>query len=130
MSLATGNLTWERRAGNRGHLGFGPPLVRHIDTQANAVAKQWAYDGVYSSKALAHVITGKMKASIRQKRLGPAKYKTTAGAFYSIYEEFGTRYREGHPFFTPGHKKATKAAVGRWRKMLKTGPVQGVKFNP
>ncbi len=126
--MAAGTITFHREPGDSGHVGFGPALGNHVDSQAKAITKAWAYEGVYNSKALAHVITGRMKKSIRFQQLGPMKWKTTVGAYYGIYEEFGTRHREGHPFFAPGHAKATKSAVVRWRSMFKFGPAKGIKF--
>jgi len=128
MAEVLGNITFKRRAGDQGHLGFGPALQRHVDTQAAAIAKAWSYELTYDSKARAHVITGKMKKSIKQKRTGPMGWKVEVGAFYGIYEEFGTRYREGHPFFSPAAKQATRKAIKRHRNSLKTGPGKKIRL--
>lgn len=115
-----GYVVWQRKPGDRGHRGFGS-LYDHVQTSVEDIAEAWAYDAVYESKFLAHVISGDMKKSIHSKKLSSTHYKARVGVYYGVYEERGTRYREGHPFFAPGCAIATRKALTEFRLMLKTG---------
>lgn len=122
----SGEVTIRRLPGDRGHTGFGS-LGRHLDTQTEAIAKGWARGTVYGAKANAHVITGKMKKSIRAQQTGRTQWTVKVGAFYGIYEEFGTRYREPHPFFRPAAYVQTKKAVKRFRTIFRDGPMTRIE---
>lgn len=49
----------------------------------------------------AHVITGYMKEHTVAKSTGEGKAVVESSAPYAGYEEYGTRFREAHPFIRP-----------------------------
>lgn len=68
-------------------------------------------DTVQLTKSFVHVITGRMRRSVKgelspQRRAfrvfyDPAVFANDGVSYYPPYEEFGTRFREGHPAIGP-----------------------------
>lgn len=58
----------------------------------------------------AHVITGFMRDSVKVEPGTPGSLYSEAGvvaeAHYSVFEEYGTRFRPAHPWFRPGVQAA------------------------
>ena len=59
---------------------------------AQYVAKQ--------ARDYAHVITGYMRDHIKARKAGKSA-EVVSEAKYSVFEEYGTRYRPAHPFIRP-----------------------------
>lgn len=83
-------------------------LDRELERIVDDAADAW----VKKSKQDAHVITGQLRRSIRKEKKGKLKRTVIAdpsnssGGAYAAHENYGTRYRSGHPFWEPGEKAA------------------------
>jgi HK97 gp10 family phage protein len=53
------------------------------------------------AREYAHVITGYMRSRIHARKHSQLTAVAEAGAPYSGYEEYGTRFRPAHPFMRP-----------------------------
>ena len=53
------------------------------------------------AREYAHVITGYMRDHTVAKQTGEGKAQLISSAHYAGYEEYGTRFREAHPFIRP-----------------------------
>lgn len=74
--------------------GIRAGVAAAVGTTVFAIERGW--------KTRAHVITGAYRASITGRHTGGALEGTVStGLDYAYWEERGTRYRPGHPAFTP-----------------------------
>lgn len=58
-------------------------------------------EGYRISQSLVHVITGQLKGSGRVEVVGNNRIEFRYDKEYAGWEEYGNRYREGHPYFEP-----------------------------
>lgn len=87
-----------------------------IESLAHESAYNFARSVSAGYRARVHVITGALKASIKTEKVTEGHHKIVVGKEYGVYEEYGTRYRPGHPAFIP----ALEAAKAEWRKEFQT----------
>jgi HK97 gp10 family phage protein len=87
-------------------------VIVAVDANAARLAYNYAQRVEGGAKRRVHVITGRLKASIQRIRMARGHHRVVVGAYYGIYEEFGTRYRPPHPFFRPA-VAAAKAQYDR-----------------
>jgi HK97 gp10 family phage protein len=81
-------------------------LGGNLDAKMDAAGKAW----VQESRRLAHVQTGHMRDSIGYTyRQSDKTLQLHADAKYSVFEEYGSRFREPHPFMRPAIKVVNKA---------------------
>ena len=87
------------------------PVIRRNTTQAQAKAMR-----------LAAVDTGFMKRSITMRIdiTGLAGY-IVAGASYSSYVEFGTRYMDSQPFMRPAAREQAPIFISDLRNLIRKG---------
>lgn len=80
-------------------------IGKELKIQVAVILNRAAMNHEAISKELAHVLTGFMRNSIQQIKIaepGDLTAILAVGAEYGIYEELGTIFRPGHPFFRPG----------------------------
>lgn len=94
------------------------PLGKAIRDTANARRKGAAADLRDDWKANAHVITGEYRDSIHDEDQGDNVTLVVADAPYAPFEEYGTRYRPGHPAFTPAVERARAAYPGKFGRLI------------
>lgn len=70
-------------------------------TEGMFQCKQLFEEGYQISQSLVHVITGQLKGSGVVEVVGNNRIEFRYDKEYAGYEEYGNRYREGHPYFTP-----------------------------
>lgn len=83
-----------------------------MDGEAARVLDDAARAHVEESRSRVHVISGNLRDSIRattsgrKQRTVIADATNSSGDGYASFEEYGTRYRPGHPFWEPGQRAA------------------------
>jgi HK97 gp10 family phage protein len=87
---------------NVGHI-LPLPLAQYVAKQA---------------RDYAHVITGEMRDKTVAKKTGDDTAEVQSNSDHAVYEEFGTRYREAHPFLRPAMADAAIHAPGMSAKEL------------
>lgn len=84
---------------------YGPKHIasiqKRVQSNSSKAAYNFARSATASAKRRAHVITGNLKRSIHWVRLSEGKFVVRVGAYYGVYEEYGTRHRPPHPYFRP-----------------------------
>lgn len=76
-------------------------IVKKVESNSAQAAYNFARNVEAGAKRRVHVITGHLRDSIHRERLGYGKHRVVVGAYYGVYEEYGTRYRPPHPYFRP-----------------------------
>lgn len=79
-----------------------------VERNAGALAYHYAQRVEGGAKRRVHVITGNLKRSIKRVRLDKYKHEVVVGAYYGVYENYGTRYRPPHPFWDPAIREARR----------------------
>lgn len=92
-----------------------PSISKRVVSNSNKAAYDFARNAEAGAKRRVHVITGHLRDSIGRVRLGPGSHLVRVGAYYGVYEEYGTRYRPPHPYFRP----AVAAAKVQFEKDMK-----------
>lgn len=87
--------------------GGVPAIIKNVRSNSNQAAYNFARNVEAGAKRRVHVITGHLRESIKRFRLGLGRHVVVVGAYYGIYEEYGTRYRPPHPYFRPAVAAAT-----------------------
>jgi HK97 gp10 family phage protein len=95
-------------------------IIKNVRSNTHREAYNFARNVEAGSKRRVHVITGRLKHSIHRVRLGPGHHRVIVGAYYGVYEEYGTRHRPPHPFFRPA-VRAAKAEFDRKMKRVFNG---------
>ena len=105
----------------------GDEMVRAIRNRLNEdkvarVVKRNTSQAQQTAMRLARVDTGFMKRSITMSVdiTGLAGY-ITAGAEYSPYQEFGTRYMTGKPFMRPAAREQAPIFMNDLRNLIRKG---------
>lgn len=111
MAVATVNVRVRRQFVNGGTKN----IIGNVRSNAARLAYNYARNVESGAKRRVHVITGRLKASIHRERVGYGKHRVIVGAYYGVYEEYGTRYRPPHPYFRP----AIDAAKAQFRRDAK-----------
>lgn len=79
-------------------------------------------EGMFHSVEIVHVVTGKLRDSIRVENVtsegGDLVAGGTGGVNYADVEELGNSRREGHPYLQPGFEKATSVVEQNVRKQI------------
>lgn len=83
-------------------------IIKNVRSNSAMAAYNFARSVEAGAKRRVHVITGNLKRSIHRVRLGTGKHRVVVGAYYGIYEEYGTRYRPPHPYFRPAVREAKR----------------------
>jgi HK97 gp10 family phage protein len=78
-----------------------PGLGPRLRSLAGRNSEQTAKGIEASAKARVHVISGELRDSIEAIHTGPYTWTVLAGAPYAGFENYGTRFRPGHPFWEP-----------------------------
>lgn len=80
-------------------------LIKGLPEAARAASQDTLQTGERQAKTVVHVITGRLRDSIRTENITQNGGDLVAGGTgevdYAIYEELGNVYREGHPFLRP-----------------------------
>lgn len=71
-----------------------------LASKSSELTREIALRTSAQAKLNAHVRTGRMKKSIVSRKGSGGSWMVRVGAYYGIYENYGTRYRPAHPFFT------------------------------
>ena len=100
--------------------GGSENLAKTVRSNAHREAYNFARAVEAGAKRRVHVITGRLKSSIYRERIAPGKHRVVVGAYYGVYEEYGTRYRPPHPYFRPA-VRAAKADIDRKMKKVFNG---------
>ena len=72
-----------------------------------------------SAKRRVHVRSGRLRKSIQREKIAFGKHRVIVGAFYGIYEEYGTRHEPPHPFFRPAVAEAKAKFSNDMRTVFK-----------
>lgn len=83
-------------------------MVHTVESNAAALGYNYAQRVEGGAKRRVHVITGRLKRSIHRVRLAKGKHRVIVGAYYGVYENYGTRYRPPHPFWEPSIRAARR----------------------
>jgi HK97 gp10 family phage protein len=83
-------------------------MIHTVESNAARLAYNYAQRTEGSAKRRVHVITGNLKRSIHRVRLGRGHHRVIVGAYYGVYENYGTRYRPPHPFWEPAIRDARR----------------------
>lgn len=94
-----------------------PRVTTALKRNAGALAYNYGQRVEGGARRRAHVITGHLKSSIVRVRIDKYHHRVVVGAYYGIYEEYGTRYRPPHPYFRPA-VAAAKAQYHREKRRL------------
>lgn len=78
-----------------------PSIVKRVRSNSAQNSYNFARGTEASAKRRVHVITGHLRDSIKRVKTGYGKHEVVVGAYYGVYEEYGTRYRPPHPYFRP-----------------------------
>lgn len=79
-----------------------------VTRNADALAYNYAQRVEGGAKRRVHVISGRLKRSIHRIRLRRYQHRVIVGAYYGVYENYGTRYRPPHPFWEPSIREARR----------------------
>lgn len=94
-------------------------MVHVVRRNAGSLAYNYAQRVESGSKRRVHVITGNLKRSIRRQKIGKYHHEVIVGAYYGVYENYGTRYRPPHPFWEPSIRAARRQYEQDRRKVFK-----------
>jgi HK97 gp10 family phage protein len=75
--------------------------LKSLQNVGHVAALPLAQFAAKRAREYAHVITGYMRDHTVAKKTGEGKAEVVSTAPYAAYEEFGTRFREPHPFIRP-----------------------------
>lgn len=79
-------------------------------------------EGMFHSVGIVHVVTGKLRDSIRTENVSSEGGDLVAGGEggvnYADIEELGNSRREGHPYLQPGFEVATNAVLDNVKKEI------------
>lgn len=78
-----------------------PQLERQLLVKAEHGVQKAAHDVEAHAKGRAAVDTGNMRASIAASQTGALSAEVNAGAYYSVFVEFGTYKMGAQPFMVP-----------------------------
>lgn len=81
--------------------GGVPRIIANVRNNAESLSYNYSRAVLSGYKRRVHVITGHLRESAVRTRISKYHHEVRVGAFYGIYEEFGTRYRPPHPAFRP-----------------------------
>lgn len=81
-------------------------IVHAVESNAARLAYNYAQRVEGGAKRRVHVITGNLKRSIHRVRVAKGHHRVIVGAYYGVYENYGTRYRPPHPFWEPSIRAA------------------------
>ena len=95
-------------------------IVKNVRSNSAQLAYNFARNVEAGAKRRVHVISGHLKSSIHREKVGVGKHRVVVGAYYGVYEEYGTRYRPPHPYFRPA-VRAAKAQFDRDKKRVFNG---------
>lgn len=95
---------------SRQHVNGGTRnMIGTVEGNATRLAYNYAQRVESGAKRHVHVITGNLKRSIYRQRLAKYRHEVVVGAYYGVYENYGTRYRPPHPFWEPAIREARAA---------------------
>lgn len=77
--------------------------------RADELCAKIATDISNSAAVAAPYRYGVLSASIEAARMGSIHYRVNVGAFYGIFQEYGTRYMRAQPFLVPATKFHARA---------------------
>lgn len=77
--------------------GGSENIVKRVESNSAQNAYNFARNVEAGYKRRVHVITGRLRASAHREKYGVGKHRVVIGAYYGVYEEYGTRYRPPHP---------------------------------
>lgn len=86
--------------------GGVPRIAVAVQQNSSNLAYHYGQRVEGGAKRRVHVITGHLKKSIKRERIATGHHRVIVGAYYGIYEEYGTRYRPPHPYFRPAVAEA------------------------
>lgn len=95
-------------------------LQKTVVSNANRLAYNFAQTVESVAKRRVHVITGRLRDSIVRVKIAPGHHKVIVGAYYGVYEEYGTRYRPPHPYFRPAVMEAKAKYENDKRKVFQS----------
>lgn len=83
-------------------------LMLTVERNASSLAYNYGQRVEGGAKRRVHVISGRLKRSIQRIRLTKYRHRVIVGAYYGVYENYGTRYRPPHPFWEPAIREARR----------------------
>lgn len=95
-----------------------PDIVARSEAGAAAAVERAGLRVEAGAKARARVRTGFMRGEIQWHSHGPFEGEVIAGADYTIYNEYGTRYMSAQPMFVPAAEDAREAFVREIRELF------------
>lgn len=79
-------------------------------------------EGMFHSVEIVHVVTGRLRDSIRTENVssegGDLVAGGTGGVNYAAIEELGNSKREGHPYLQPGFEKTKSVILDNVKKEI------------
>lgn len=94
-------------------------MVLTVERNSSSLAYNYAQRVEGGAKRRVHVITGHLKRSIHRIRLARYRHQVVVGAYYGVYENYGTRYRPPHPFWEPSIRDARRQYDIDKRKVMR-----------
>lgn len=104
-------------------------MTRALSAYVDLAISEVANGMVYEMKGRAPKQTGTLARSIKARRLGPMKYRISAGGSTTIKEgydyavgvEFGNHHAGAQPYFYPTYRSEKKNARAAIRQAVKEG---------
>ncbi len=95
--------------------GVGARLAAEIKAESNKYVRGYARAIRREARSRAAVLTGRMKRSIKTKKIAEGHYEVIVDVYYGKYVEYGTRYMHAQPFLTPAVERVKKTRTFRAR---------------
>ncbi len=94
-----------------------PAITAAAAAKAKLVVAKAAFDIEGRAKMAAPVDTGFLKSSI-QASGGGLEWVVSAGAEYSVHQEFGTRHMAPHPFLIPAAEMVRPSYIAAMAQLV------------
>lgn len=111
--MARAEVAWTRQFSTLGRIADG------MEGRADTIVRKFALDIEAGAKVRSPVDTGFLRASIRARRIGTARWRVEVGADYGLYLEFGTARQRAQPYFYPAIRAVTPAFLEAWRTVAR-----------
>ena len=89
-----------------------------ISSDSENAAEKYAKAVSKEARIIAPVDTGRLKKSIRAKKILPTRWEVRVTAPYAVYVEYGTRHMAAQPYLRPALRIARKSLRRNMKKIV------------
>ena len=96
-------------------------IVDGIPNATREAVQESLDEGMDHSVSVVHVITGRLRDSIKTENVSETGGDLVAGGGdvdYAAHEEYGTSKREGHPYLEPGFEITKREFPNKWKDKI------------